>query len=177
MAALLRVPRNLKHAAVLTTLYAAGLRLSEVAKLMTSTASGMQSMCVRLRDTGIVRSCSRPNSWLRCAPIGKRTSRGNGSFLVAIQRAPSRRVAIFRICREAVQAAGISQSVSPHSLRLLRRIFTGNRHRSAHDSTSARSSQPEDHSGAPRLTPLWLTLPAISLRLYTTGAIQAVFSG
>jgi integrase/recombinase XerD len=125
VAALLRVPRNLKHAAVLTTLYAAGLRISEVAKLQVGDLdSERNAIYVRQtkghRDRQVMLS---PKLLATLRTFGKRTSRGNGSFPGRDPTRPITTVAIFRICREAVQAAGISKSVSPHSLRLLRRIY------------------------------------------------------
>jgi site-specific recombinase XerD len=119
VAALLRAPKNLKHEAMLTTLYAAGLRISEVAKLQVGDIDSERNVIyVRQakghRDRQVMLSpkllatlrtywqAYKPRPWLF---PGRDPTR------------PITTVAIFRICREAVQAAGIAKSVSPHSLR------------------------------------------------------------
>jgi site-specific recombinase XerD len=119
VAALLRAPRKLKHQALLTTLYAAGLRISEVANLQVGDIdSDRKVISVRQpkggRDRQVMLSPTllttlrtywleyRPQHWL---------------FPGRDPVRPITTVGIFRIFQEAVHTAGITKAVSPHSLR------------------------------------------------------------
>lgn len=119
VAALLRAPKNLKHEAVLTMLYAAGLRVSEVAKLQVADIDSERNVIYVRQAKG------HKDRQVMLSPKLLDTLRGYwqaykprqwlfpGRDLVN----PIRTVTIFHICRKAVQAAGISKSVSPHTLR------------------------------------------------------------
>ena len=117
--ALLEAPRNLKHRAMLATMYAAGLRVSEVTNLKVPDldrerrviwvrgGKGQKDRQVMLSEplrevlTAYWR-WKRPSDWL--FPGGKAGS-------------PMDRGSVFRICREAAQVAGVAKPVHPHSLR------------------------------------------------------------
>jgi integrase/recombinase XerD len=119
VAALLQALSNLKHRALLTTLYATGLRVSEVTNLVVTDidsnrmvvqvrqGKGRKDRFVMLSPTllTLLRQYWRayqPRHWLfpgrnRSHPINDATA--------------------YRICQQAARAAKLSKSVSPHCLR------------------------------------------------------------
>ena len=116
---LLETPRNLSHRAILTTMYAAGPRISEVAKLKVSDidtsrnviwirgGKGRKDRQVLLppRLLELLRvycDWKKPKVWL---------------FPGAIPGQPICSNSIFHACRKAVREAGIVKPVHPHSLR------------------------------------------------------------
>jgi len=119
VALLLQAKSNLKHRALLATLYGAGLRVSEAASLLVSDIdSERQLICVRQgkgrKDRLVMLSpklldllrhywkAYRPTYWLFPGdPANRHMARNT----------------IHTICRQAAQAAGLSKQVSPHSLR------------------------------------------------------------
>jgi len=117
--ALLEAPKNLKHRAMLATMYAAGLRVSEVASLkMSDLDRERRVIWVRggkghkdrqvmlaepLRDLlAAYWRWKRPTNWLF---PGR-----NPDFPIATK-------SVFRACQKAARKAGISKPIHPHSLR------------------------------------------------------------
>jgi integrase/recombinase XerD len=117
--ALLEAPKNLKHRALLATMYGAGLRVSEVAKLKVHDldrerpviwvrgGKGHKDRQVML--AGPLREVlaaywrwKRPTNWLF---PGRNTD------------CPIATVSVFRACAKAARMAGISKPIHPHSLR------------------------------------------------------------
>ncbi len=110
---------NLKHRTILTTLYAAGLRISEATHLRVTDVDS-QRMVLRVdqgkggKDRYVMLSprlldalrsywkVARPNSWLFPGEICGR---------------PITRDAVGRACEKAHRASGITKPVTPHSLR------------------------------------------------------------
>ncbi len=81
---------SVRSRAVLTTAYAAGLRVSEAVSLKITDVDS-ERMIIRVehgkggkslprRRPGTVTSCSRHGSWRCCAPIGASPGRGTGCF-------------------------------------------------------------------------------------------------
>src|ERR1700733_3182572 len=117
--ALLEAPKNLKHRAILATMYSAGPRVSEVTSLKVQDldrerrviwvrgGKGHKDRQVMLAEplrevlTAYWR-WKRPAGWL--FPGNKTDS-------------PIAQASVFRIRREAAQAAGLTKAVHPHSLR------------------------------------------------------------
>ena len=116
---LLEMPKNLSHRTILTTMYAAGPRVSEVATLKPSDIdSGRGVIWIRggkgrkdrqvllppklLELLRIYFRWKRPKEWL--FPGGKPDQ-------------PISTKSIFLACRKAARKAGISKAVHPHSLR------------------------------------------------------------
>jgi integrase/recombinase XerD len=117
--ALLEAPQNLKHRAMLATMYGAGLRVSEVTSLKVSDLDrGRRVIWVRggkghkdrqvmlaepLRDLlAAYWRWKRPTDWLFPG------------------RTPDRPIAtnsVFRACEKAARKAGITKPIHPHSLR------------------------------------------------------------
>jgi integrase/recombinase XerD len=119
VAALLEAPRNLKHEALLTTLYAAGLRISEVAKLQVGDIDS---------DRGVIYVRQAKGNRDRQVMLSPKLLATLRTYWQAYKprhwlfpgRDPTHPIttnAIFRICHEAARAAGIAKPVSPHSLR------------------------------------------------------------
>jgi integrase/recombinase XerD len=120
VAAVFAATRNLKHRTILMTLYATGLRVSELTHLRVSDIdSQRQVICVRqgkgrkdrrqvmlspklLELLRIYWKSYRPTVWLF---PGKPAQR------------PITREAVFLICRQAGKAAHLSKRISPHTLR------------------------------------------------------------
>ena len=117
--ALLEAPNNIKHRAMLATMYGAGLRVSEVANLKVSDLDRQRRVIwVRggkghkdrqvmlaepLRDLlAAYWRWKRPNEWL---------------FPGAVPDRPITTGSVFRACRKAARTAGISKPIHPHSLR------------------------------------------------------------
>ena len=119
VAALLTISRNLKHRAILTTLYAAGLRVSELCQLQVTDIDSAR-MVLRVRqgkgqdDRYVMLSPKllpllrqywqqdKPRPWLfpghpRTRPITTR--------------------AVYSLCRDAGQAAHLPKAIHPHLLR------------------------------------------------------------
>jgi integrase/recombinase XerD len=119
VAALLRASHNLKHRAILTTLYAAGLRVSELCQLQVTAidsarmvlrvqqGKGQHDRYVRLSPTllPLLRQYwqqEKPRPWL--FPGNPRTR-------------PLTTRAVYNICRDAGQAAHLPKAIHPHVLR------------------------------------------------------------
>ena len=119
VAALLETPRNLGHRAILSTLYATGIRVSEASNLQVPDIDSSRNI-IRIRDgkgskdrqvtlspklLELLRSCwrwKRPNEWLF---PGRKPGK------------PISCTFIFRACQKAALEAGITKPVHPHSLR------------------------------------------------------------
>jgi site-specific recombinase XerD len=119
MSAVLHAKTNLKHRAILFTLYGAGLRVSEVANLRpldidsprqvihVQQGKGRKDRLVMLSPhlLDLLRDywkAYRPTVWL---------------FPGEDAQQPISRVTIYKICQQAGTAAGLSKSVTPHVLR------------------------------------------------------------
>ena len=117
--ALLEAPSNLKHRAMLATMYGAGLRVSEVAKLKVSDldrerrviwvrgGKGHKDSQVMLAEPlrevlAAYWKWKRPVEWLF---PGKKAD------------CPIATGGVFKLCEAAAQKAGITKPVHPHSLR------------------------------------------------------------
>jgi site-specific recombinase XerD len=117
--ALLEVPRTLRHRTLLAVLYGTGVRVAEVTQLkLTDIDARRHVLWVRQgkgrRDRQTLLSpkllellraywrSERPTEWLFPSAKGAR---------------PISPKAVYLACRNAAQAAGISKSVHPHSLR------------------------------------------------------------
>jgi integrase/recombinase XerD len=146
--ALLEAPKNLKHRALLATMYGAGLRVSEVAKLKVHDldrerhviwvrgGKGHKDRQVML--AGPLREVlaaywrwKRPTNWLF---PGRNTD------------CPIATVSVFRACAKAARMAGISKPIHPHSLRhAFATPSAGRRCEPAGDSGLAGPRAPENH--------------------------------
>src|SRR5580692_4022513 len=117
--ALLEAPKNLKHRAMLATMYGAGLRVSEVTNLKVSDldrhrrviwvrgGKGHKDRQVMLAEPlrevlAAYWRWKRPTDWL---------------FPGRYPGRPIDRTSIFGACKKAARRAGITKSVHPHSLR------------------------------------------------------------
>src|SRR5271170_3620246 len=117
--ALLEAPKNLKHRAMLATMYGAGLRVSEVARLKVSDldrerhaiwvrgGKGHKDRQVMLAEPlrevlAAYWRWKRPTNWL---------------FPGRYPDRPIDRTSIFEACKKAARRAGIAKPVHPHSLR------------------------------------------------------------
>jgi integrase/recombinase XerD len=117
--AILEAPKNLGHRAILATLYATGLRVSEVTKLKVADLD-RHRMVIQVRDgkgrkdrqvmlaeplrevlTAYWR-WKRPTDWL---------------FPGTKPGCPVSRATVFKTCRKAAGQAGITKPVHPHSFR------------------------------------------------------------
>ena len=110
---------SMKHRAILTTCYAAGLRISEAVRLKPNDVDS-QRMVIRVeqgkgqKDRYVMLSpklletlrtywrAARPKEWL---------------FVGSIPGQPITRSAVALVCREARQLSGIRKPISPHSMR------------------------------------------------------------
>jgi len=119
VATLLRTPRNLKHRAILTTLSAAGLRVSELCQLQVTDIDSAR-MVLRVRqgkgqhDRYVMLSPKllpllrhywqqeKPRPWL---------------FPGTLRTRPITARMVHRICRDAGQAAHLPKLIHPHLLR------------------------------------------------------------
>jgi site-specific recombinase XerD len=119
VATLLTAPHNLKHRAILTTLYAAGLRVSEVCQLQVTDIDSVR-MVLQVRqgkgqqDRYVMLSPKllpllrqywqqeKPRPWL--FPGQPRTR-------------PMTTKAVYLLCRHAGQAAHLAKAIHPHVLR------------------------------------------------------------
>lgn len=119
VATLLQAPRRLKTRAILTTLYAAGLRVSELCQLQVADidssrmvlcirqGKGQQDRCVMLspRLLALLRQYwqqYKPRTWL---------------FPGRDQTQPLARKTVYLLCREAGMKARLGKAVYPHLLR------------------------------------------------------------
>lgn len=119
VAALLQGTRNLKHRAILMTIYGAGLRVSELINLRVADIDSQREViCVRQakghKDRQVMLSPKlldvlraywqsyRPRTWLF---PGERPER------------PISQATVWRICQQARAAAHLTKHVSPHTLR------------------------------------------------------------
>jgi site-specific recombinase XerD len=117
--ALLETPKNLKHRAMLATMYAAGLRVSEVARLKVSDldrerrviwvrgGKGHKDRQVMLAEPlrellAAYWRWKRPTNWL---------------FPGRNPDCPIATNSVFQACTKAARKAGISKPIHPHSLR------------------------------------------------------------
>ena len=117
--ALLEAPKNLKHRAMLSTMYGAGLRVSEVASLKVSDldrerhviwvrgGKGHKDRQVMLAEPlrellSAYWRWKRPTDWL---------------FPGTNPDCPIATTSVFRACQKAARKAGISKPIHPHSLR------------------------------------------------------------
>lgn len=117
--ALLEAPTNLKHRAMLATMYGAGLRVSEVANLKVSDldrerhviwvrgGKGHKDRQVMLADPlrdvlAAYWRWKRPTDWLFPGRVPDRPIATNS---------------VFRACEKAARKAGITKPIHPHSLR------------------------------------------------------------
>ena len=116
---LLAAADNLSHYTVLTLLYATGVRISEALALRVGDVDS-QRMVIHVREgkAGKDRYLPLPDSllealrvyWLACRPVG---------FLFP-GRDPHRALTgrtVRRMCRQAATQAGITKTVTPHTLR------------------------------------------------------------
>jgi len=117
--ALLEAPRNLGHRTILSTMYAAGPRVSEVAHLkMTDIDSGRNVIWIRGGKGRKDRQVLLPPKLLELLRIYFRWKRPKQwLFPRGTPDQPISTNAIFLACRKAAQKAGISKAVHPHSLR------------------------------------------------------------
>jgi integrase/recombinase XerD len=119
VAAVFAATRNLKHRTILMTIYAAGLRVSEVTHLRVADIdSQRQVICVRqgkgrkdrqvmlspklLERLRIYWKSYRPTVWLFPGESPER---------------PVSSETVWRVCRQAGEAAHLSKPISPHTLR------------------------------------------------------------
>lgn len=117
--ALLEAPKHLGHRTILATMYAAGLRVSEVVRLRVPDIDSSRNVIV-IRDgkgnkdrqvmlsaklLDLLRSYwrwKRPKEWM---------------FPGKMAGQPLNTSSVFRACREAARMAGIPKPIHPHSLR------------------------------------------------------------
>jgi integrase/recombinase XerD len=119
VAALLQAKTNLKHRAILTTLYSAGLRVSEVANLLVTDIDS-QRMLIRVRQgkgrkDRFVMLSPKLLDLLRCYWKAYRPT--HWLFPGDPQDRHMARNTIHTICRQAARTAGLSKPISPHLLR------------------------------------------------------------
>ena len=117
--ALLEAPQNLKHRAILATMYGAGLRVSEVANLKVADVDrerhviwvrggkGHKDRQVMLAESlrdllAAYWRWKRPTGWL---------------FPGVVVDRPIRTRSIFRMCKQVAHKAGLRKAIHPHSLR------------------------------------------------------------
>ena len=116
---LIQAPSNIKHRVILKTLYATGVRVSEVVALTIADIDSVE-MIVRVRqgkgrrDRYVMLAQTLLEElreyWKYCRPAHalfprRKTERPLGTRTV------------YRICRDAAQKAGLKQRISPHTLR------------------------------------------------------------
>jgi integrase/recombinase XerD len=116
---LLEAPKDLAYRTILSTMYAAGTRISEVAKLQVSDIdSGRGVIWVRGGKGRKDRQALLPPKLLELLRVYFRWKRPKEwLFPGGKPGQPISRESIFRACKEAAGRAGISKSVHPHSLR------------------------------------------------------------
>ena len=139
-----------KHHAILTTCYAAGLRISEAVHLTVSAIDSARMVLRIAKGKGqkdryvmlspkllaILRTwwkVDRPHHWL---------------FPGERPETPITRAAVQRACQIAARRARLAKPVSPHSPCVCRPSARG-RHRPAHHPAPARASESGDHGAVP----------------------------
>jgi integrase/recombinase XerD len=119
VAALLQATRNLKHRALLTTIYATGLRVSEVTNLVVSDIDSSR-MIIQVRqgkwrkDRFVMLS---PNLLTLLREYWKAYHPGHWLFPGQDPSRPIDNATAYRVCQRAAEAAKLSKSISPHTLR------------------------------------------------------------
>jgi integrase/recombinase XerD len=116
---LLEAPKDLAYRTILSTMYAAGTRISEVAKLQVPDIdSGRGVIWVRGGKGRKDRQVLLPPKLLELLRVYFRWKRPKEwLFPGGKPGQPISCESIFRACKEAAKRAGISKSVHPHSLR------------------------------------------------------------
>ena len=116
---LLEAPKDLAYRTILSTMYAAGTRISEVAKLQVPDIdSGRGVIWVRGGKGRKDRQVLLPPKLLELLRVYFRWKRPKEwLFPGGKPGKPISCESIFRACKEAAKRAGISKSVHPHSLR------------------------------------------------------------
>jgi site-specific recombinase XerD len=116
---LLETPKNLSHRTILTTMYASGPRVSEVATLKASDIdSGRGVIWIRGGKGRKDRQVLLPPKLLELLRVYFRWKRPKQwLFPGGTPDLPISTKSIFLACRKAAQKAGISKAVHPHSLR------------------------------------------------------------
>jgi integrase/recombinase XerD len=116
---LLETPKNLGHRAMLTTMYAAGPRVSEVAKLQVADIdSGRNAIWIRGGKGRKDRQTLLPPRLLELLRVYFRWKRPKEwLFPGAKPDQPISCKSIFLACKKAARDAGISKPIHPHSLR------------------------------------------------------------
>jgi integrase/recombinase XerD len=119
VAAVFAATRNLKHRTILMTIYAAGLRVSEVTHLRVADIdSQRQVICVRQgkgrKDRQVMLS---PKLLERLRIYWKRYRPTVWLFPGESPERPVSSETVWRVCRQAGEAAHLSKPISPHTLR------------------------------------------------------------
>jgi integrase/recombinase XerD len=119
VAAVFQATRNLKHRTILMTIYAAGLRVSEVIHLRVADIdSQRQVICVRQGKGRKDRQVMLSPKLLELLRIYWKSYRPTGwLFPGKPPERPITRETVFTICRQAGEAAHLSKRISPHTLR------------------------------------------------------------
>ena len=119
VAALFQNTPNLKHRAILMTIYAAGLRVSELINLrVTDIDRQRQLICVRQGKGHKDRHVMLSPKLLELLRIYWRSYRPTlWLFPGKIPGRPITRETVFTICRQAGEAAQLAKPISPHTLR------------------------------------------------------------
>ena len=119
VAALLTISRNLKHRAILTTLYAAGLRVSELCQLQVTDIDSAR-MVLRVRqgkgqdDRYVMLS---PKLLLLLRQYWQQDKPRPWLFPGHPRTRPMTTRAVYSLCRDAGQAAPLPKAIHPHLLR------------------------------------------------------------
>lgn len=117
--ALLRAVKNLKHRALLTTIYATGLRVSEATNLLITDIDSSR-MIIQVRqgkgrkDRFVMLS---PNLLTLLREYWKAYHPRHWLFPGQSRMRPINNATAYRICQQAAAAAKLSKSISPHTLR------------------------------------------------------------
>ena len=119
VAAVLEAPQNIKHRAILTTLYAAGLRVSEVATLRVTDIDSHRQLI------GVHQGKGRKDRFVMLSPkllevlrrYWKAHQPTHWLFPGDIPNRPITTTAIFLVCQQAGRTANLSKPISPHTLR------------------------------------------------------------
>lgn len=117
--AILEAPKNLGHRTILSTMYAAGLRVSEVVHLKASDIDSSRNIILVRGGKGNkdrqVMLSPKLLELLRCYWRWKRPK--EWLFPGQTPGQPISSHAVFNACRKAAKAAGVSKPFHPHSLR------------------------------------------------------------